>query len=145
MVRSAVPALMKLPETVRAWFAGQRSARVQKPRSVLVAEARAGERARLKRLLDQLGYESTQVATLDAALEEVTRAQPDFVLLAFDLDGAGLAGLAQIRELVPKVPVIMLATDYHDPRTVQAMRQGAVAYLAQPFGPDDLREVLARR
>jgi DNA-binding NtrC family response regulator len=39
----------------------------------------------------------------------------------------------------------MLASSYHDPRTVEAMRHGAVAYLAQPFGPDDLREVLARR
>jgi ActR/RegA family two-component response regulator len=27
---------------------------------------------------------------------------------------------------------------------VEALRRGAVAYLARPFGPDDLREVLGR-
>ena len=30
-------------------------------------------------------------------------------------------------------------------RVAEAMRQGAIAYLAKPFNQDDLREVLGRR
>ena len=39
----------------------------------------------------------------------------------------------------------MLAADPWDARVAEAMRQGAIAYLAKPFNQDDLREVLGRR
>jgi DNA-binding NtrC family response regulator len=42
------------------------------------------------------------------------------------------------------LPVIMLAADLWDSRVAEAMRKGAVAYLARPFGADDLRELLGR-
>ena len=43
------------------------------------------------------------------------------------------------------IRVAMLAADLWDARTAEAMRRGAVAYLAKPFGLDDLRELLVRR
>jgi response regulator of citrate/malate metabolism len=38
----------------------------------------------------------------------------------------------------------MLAADLWDNRVAEAMRKGAVAYLARPFGMNDLREVFGR-
>jgi len=71
---------------------------------------------------------------------------PEFVLLGFELaDASGLDALAQIREQDAELPVIMLAADLWDARAADAMRQGAVAYLAHPFGADDLRELLGKR
>ena len=39
----------------------------------------------------------------------------------------------------------MLTANLWDARAAEAMRKGAVAYLARPFGADDLREVFGRR
>jgi DNA-binding NtrC family response regulator len=81
-----------------------------------------------------------------AALKQLEEHDPSFVLLGFELDdGSGLDALAQLQELDPDLSVIMLAPDLWDNRSAEAMRKGAIAYLARPFGADDLREVLGRR
>ena len=95
--------------------------------------------------MTRLGYQALEANTAAEAVQRVEDEQPDFVLLAFDLRGDdGLSGLAQIRELDPNVPVIMVATDWRDTRTVEALRRGAIGYLAKPFGQNDLNEMLAR-
>jgi two-component system NtrC family response regulator len=57
-------------------------------------------------------------------------------------DGSGLDLLTELRQHAPELEVVMLTHDWRDARTAEAMRRGAVAYLAKPFGQDDLREVL---
>jgi DNA-binding NarL/FixJ family response regulator len=79
-------------------------------------------------------------------LKQLEEVDPDFVLLGFELDdGQGLDALTKIREIDPDLAVVMLAADAWDARVAEAMRQGAIAYLARPFNQDDLREVLGRR
>jgi CheY-like chemotaxis protein len=132
-----------LRERVAGWF--HRQPKVATPRTVLIAEANTNERRRLVGLVQAMGYAALEAPSARVALEQLETHDPDCVLLALEVDnGGGLEALERVRELAPEVPVIMLAADYHDGRTADAMRRGAVAYLARPFGADDLREVLAR-
>jgi ActR/RegA family two-component response regulator len=113
------------------------------PRSILIVDGNSRNRQSTARLVDSLGYESVQCEGIGAALTQLEQQDPSFVLLGFELeDASGLDALARLRELDPDLSVIMLAPDVWDNRAAEAMRRGAVAYLARPFGADDLREVL---
>src|SRR5205814_7464400 len=125
----------------------RRAPKVVVPRTILITVAEAKQRQSLARVVEKLGYSALAAASAADGLRLLEQNDPDFVLLALDLKGrpgGGLDALRQMHELAPEVPIIMLANNYHDGRTADAMRQGAIAYLARPFGADDLREVLAR-
>jgi CheY-like chemotaxis protein len=116
------------------------------PRTILIADGSADSRQSTARLVESLGYRVLQAASAAEAIEQLEAEVPAFVLLGFDLaDADGLEALARVRELDSNLPIIMLAADLWDRRVEEAMRRGAVAYLARPFGPDDLRELLGRR
>ena len=140
----SVPSVSGLRERVRGWL--HREPRAVVPRTILIVDSNVTTRRTTTRLLEALGFAVLQTGGLEAALTQLEEQDPEFLLLGFDLDdGTGLDALPKIRELAPEVTVIMLAPDVWDARTAEAMRKGAVAYLARPFGLDDLREVLGRR
>ena len=133
-----------LGERVRGWL--HREPKPVVPRSILIIDGKSANRDSTARLVESLGYQSLKSRSLADALKQLDEQDPAFVLLAFELeDTTGLDALSKIREVDPDLPVIMLAADLWDKRAAQAMRQGAIAYLARPFGADDLRELLGRR
>ncbi len=116
------------------------------PRSILIVDRNASERQSTARLVESLGYQPLQTTSVAEALKQLEEQDPDFVLLGFELeDSTGIEALDSIRELDPELGVIMLAPNLWDSRVAEAMRKGAIAYLAKPFGADDLRELLGRR
>ena len=116
------------------------------PRTILIVDGDAANRQSTARLVQSLGYTPLQTPSIAEALKQLEHQDPHFVLLGFDLeDATGLEALTRLRQLDADIPVIMLAPDLWDARTAEAMRQGAIAYLAKPFGQDDLRELLVRR
>ena len=116
------------------------------PPTVLIVDGNATTRQSTARLVQSLGYAVLQTGGINEAFAELERGDPRFVLLAFDLaDTDGLEALTSIREMDANLPVIMLAPNLWDSRVAEAMRKGAVAYLAPPFGADDLRELFGRR
>jgi DNA-binding NtrC family response regulator len=140
----SVPSVPDLREKVRSWL--HREPKQVVPRSILIVDGDANNRQTTARLVESLGYQPLQTPEIAEAVKQVEEQEPEFVLLAFDLDdGSGLEALARIREVDDELPVIMLTADLWDSRAADAMRQGAVAYLARPFGVDDLRELLGRR
>jgi two-component system response regulator RegA len=129
---------------VRGWL--HREPKPVVPRAILIVDGDSANRQSTARLVESLGYESVQCDAVGDAMKQLEEHDPSFVLLGFDLDGgSGLDALAQLREQDPDLSVIMLASNLWEPRAADAMRKGAVAYLARPFGADDLREVLGRR
>ena len=123
-----------------------RDAKPVVPRTILIVDGDASKRQSTARLVESLGYQTFQTTGASEAIKQLGERDPEFVLLGFELaDATGLEALEHIRELDPDLPVIMLAADLWDGRTAEAMRKGAVAYLAHPFGADDLRELLGRR
>ena len=115
------------------------------PPSILIVDGNSTNRQSTARLVESLGYQPLQTTGVGTALKQLQEQDPDFVLLGFDLDDAsGLDALTQIREVDSDLAVIMLAPNLWDTRVAEAMRKGAIAYLARPFGPDDLRELFGR-
>ena len=140
----SVPAVAGLRERFRGWF--QREPKPVVPRIILIVDANAGNRGATSKLVESLGYQARQTASLRDALHLLDSEEPDFVLLAFDVeDATGLEALGEIHKIDPEVPVIMLASNAWDTRVADAMRQGAIAYLPRPFGAEDLRELFGRR
>jgi DNA-binding NtrC family response regulator len=141
-----MPSVTDLRARMRGWW--QREPKLVTPRSILIVDGNAPNRASTARLVEALGYQALQTSGVGAAIAQLEDPDldPGFVLLGFDLqDASGLEALAQIHELDPDLPVIMLAADLWDARVAEAMRRGAIAYLPRPFGGDDLRELLGRR
>jgi DNA-binding NtrC family response regulator len=138
-----VPSVSDFGQRVRGWF--QREPRVAAPRNILIVDGNSSERQATVKLVESLGYQAVQATSAGAAREQVQEREPEFILLGFDLDDAtGMEALTQMRELDPDLPIIMVAPNLWDSRVAEAMRKGAVAYLAQPWGADDLRELLGR-
>jgi DNA-binding NtrC family response regulator len=139
-----VPSVSALGQRLRGLF--HREPRVVLQRQILIVDSDARERQSTTRLVESLGYEALPTQNLAEALARFDDQDPEFVLLGLDLDDAsGLDALDQIRALDGSLSVIMLAPSLYDSRAAEAMRKGAVAYLAKPFGPDDLRELFGRR
>ena len=140
----SVPSVTDLSERVRGWF--RRGPKAVVPRTILIADRNAENRHSTARRIESLGYQPLQTSSIGDMLKQLEEVDPDFVLLGFELDdGQGLDALTKIREIDPDLAVVMLAADAWDARVAEAMRQGAIAYLARPFNQDDLREVLGRR
>ena|SRR5262245_33880308 len=130
-------------DRVRGWL--RREPKVVVPRTILVIDSNNNDRRSTIGSVTRLGYQALEATSVAHAMRQLEEHRPDCVLLALDLsDGTGLEALQKIRELDEDLPVIMLARDWRDGRTAEAMRRGALAYLAKPFGQDDLRELLPR-
>jgi DNA-binding NtrC family response regulator len=112
-------------------------------RTILIVDGSESDRRATARRVTRLQYRALEAATADEALERLADSDPSCVLLAIDLpDRSGLDLLTEMREAAPDLEVVMLTRDWRDGRTADAMRRGAVAYLAKPFSQDDLRELL---
>jgi CheY-like chemotaxis protein len=132
-------------DRVKGWIKQRREPKVVMPRTILVVDSNTNDRRTTAGAVTRLGYQALEANTLASALQLLQGQAPDCVLLAFDLrDAKGLNGLERIREHDPNIEIVMLARDWHDGRTAEAMRKGAVAYLAKPFSQNDLRELLTR-
>ena len=84
-------------------------------------------------------YRIRTFETAEAALEAMTDAAPDLVLLDVGLPGMdGVTALGRIKDLYPDLPVIMV-TAYEDVDTViSAMKRGAYDYVIKPIHLDSL-------
>jgi CheY-like chemotaxis protein len=130
-------------DKLKGWL--RRRPREVVPRTILVVDSNTNERRFTAGCVTRLGYQALEATSAAEAVRQLEQHNPDCVLLAFDLsDAHGLEGLERLRQLDPNLAIIMLSPSYHDGRPAEAMRRGAVAYLAKPFGQDDLRELLAR-
>lgn len=77
--------------------------------------------------------------TAEEALEEIPKYQPDVVLMDIHLPKlSGIECTARLKQLLPKLQIIMV-TVYEDPeRTFKALRAGACGYLLKRCSPEEL-------
>ncbi|MGM0593830.1 MAG: sigma-54-dependent transcriptional regulator [Pseudomonadota bacterium] len=108
---------------------------------ILIIEDEAIIRSSLKRLLERNGYHVAEAGSVPQAEEQFTL--NDFDLIIADLRLPGPPGTA-ILERVEQVPVLIM-TSYASVRSaVDAMKLGAVDYIAKPFDHDELLLTLER-
>ena len=112
---------------------------------ILIIEDDSGMRSTLSDILEQDGYKTTDFGTAKQALGWVMQNPFDVVIVDMMLpDMNGMALLEQIRLINPESAVIMM-TGYASVETaIEAMKEGAYAYIIKPFNVNELKTVIKK-
>lgn len=91
------------------------------------------------------GYACCEAGSGEQALEVLTRRRVDMVITDVQMDGMdGHKLLNNVRSKYPKIPVLLMTAYANINGAVEAMRDGAVDYLAKPFAPEVLLNQVSR-
>lgn len=115
-----------------------------KERTILVVDDEPAQRQLLGGFLRSLGLRIEEASSAEEAIDSIGRRTPDMVLLDVRLPGAsGIDALAQIHDIAPGLPVLLI-TAYGDVRqAVTAIKGGAYDYLLKPIDLDELEAAIA--
>ena len=114
---------------------------------VLIIDDDLAIRTSLKLLLKQAGYPAQAVPTPAEALAVVRETPPSLVLLdmnfSLDTTGAdGLALLAQVKQLAPQVPVVLITGWGSIALAVAGMKAGAAEFVTKPWHNEALLQTI---
>jgi FixJ family two-component response regulator len=114
-----------------------------KPDVVIIVDDDTSFRTMIARLLSTVGLKSVSYGAPD----EFLRAKPPDVpaCLVLDVQMPGISGLDLQRELAStghQLPIVFMTGHGDIPMTVQAMKEGAVAFLTKPFRNQDLLDAV---
>jgi DNA-binding NtrC family response regulator len=112
---------------------------------VLVVDDEKNMRRSLQTVLGDEGYVARTVESAEEGLELLGREEVFMVITDARLGGmSGYDFLAKVRQRWPDSPVLML-TAYATPKlAVEAIKAGAIDYLAKPFAPEELLHAVSR-
>lgn len=100
---------------------------------ILIVEDEGIIRSALKRLLERNGFQVTEAGNVTEARQQL--AQQNFNLIISDLRLPGAAGTELLNQTTP----VLIMTSYASLRSaVDAMKLGAVDYIAKPFDHDEM-------
>ncbi|WP_318516849.1 sigma-54-dependent transcriptional regulator [Photobacterium leiognathi] len=112
---------------------------------VLVVEDDEGLREALVDTLALAGYQWIEAESAEDALVIMKSQAVDIVVS--DVQMAGMDGLGLLRSIKlnwPKVPVLLMTAYANIEDAVAAMREGAIDYMAKPFAPEVLLNMVGR-
>jgi DNA-binding NtrC family response regulator len=91
------------------------------------------------------GFEVLTASNFNEGQASALRSTPDLVLSDIKMpDGNGLDLLRKIKADSPKTPVIMITAHTSTPDAIEAMKAGAVDYIAKPFNIEELGLIVDR-
>ncbi len=112
---------------------------------MLVVDDEKNMRLSLETVLRSEGYEVRLADSAEAALKLL--GSEEFFMVVTDARLGGMSGYEFLKEAArtkPGLPVLMI-TAYATPKlAVEAIKSGAIDYLAKPFEPDELLHAVAR-
>src|SRR3954467_11842286 len=112
---------------------------------VLVVDDEKNMRLSLTTVLQDEGYAVKTVESAEAALSLMQ--QDEFFMVITDARLGGMSGydfLTRVKAQWPNLPVLMI-TAYATPKlAVEAIKSGAIDYLAKPFAPEELLHAVGR-
>lgn len=105
---------------------------------------RQGVRAYLQTLADVTVVAEAETGA--AAIDAVTLAEPDVVLMDLEMPGEldGIAATRQIRRLRPATQVIVVTSHHQDEYIFPAVRAGAISYLLKDVEPEELADAIRK-
>ena len=107
--------------------------------AILLIEDDATFSATLARALKRRSYQVLTAANPEAALAVVQAEAPGWIVLDLNLDGAsGMALIPRLRERLPDCHIVVLTGYASITTAVDAIKLGAVQYLAKPVDVDTL-------
>ncbi len=99
----------------------------------------------LEKALQQEGMATQSFDSADGVLSHLSRQQPDVIISDIRMPGAsGLELLARIRELHPRLPVIIMTAHSDLDSAVASYQGGAFEYLPKPFDVDEAVSLVKR-
>jgi two-component system, NarL family, nitrate/nitrite response regulator NarL len=105
----------------------------------LIAHAADAYRQHIRKGLKERGFSVVgEASTVDDALALAVREEPELCLVALRLPGGGLTAVGRIVKAVPSTTVVVLAAGVADGDVVAALERGALGYLAEDIGHDEL-------
>ena len=108
---------------------------------VLVVEDSPPQREMISAFLTGIGLAVTSAGDGVEALEQIKRSRPDIVVLDIvmpRMNGYELCRRIKTDPKTQEVPVVMCSTKGEEFDRYWGMRQGADAYIAKPFQPQEL-------
>jgi nitrogen regulation protein NR(I) len=113
--------------------------------SLLVVDDEANVRYSLERSLQSESLEVFTASTARQGIEAVQTRHPDVVILDVRLpDQSGLEALDRIRQINPRLPVIMITAFSTTDTAIEAMKRGALEYLLKPVDFPQLRDLVQK-
>ncbi|WP_112480010.1 sigma-54-dependent transcriptional regulator [Vibrio variabilis] len=112
---------------------------------VLIVEDDGGLREALVDTLALAGYEWVEADCAEDALVKL-KTQPVDIVVS-DVQMAGMGGLALLRNIKqhwPNLPVLLMTAYANIEDAVAAMKEGAIDYMAKPFAPEVLLNMVSR-
>ena len=112
---------------------------------VLIIDDDPGMRSTLSDILEAADYEVKDFGKGREALDWLKKNSFDIVIMDIKLpDIGGMKLLEEVRQINPDAPVIMM-TGYASVETaVDAMKQGAYAYVVKPFNVDEIKALIQK-
>src|SRR5580765_2255392 len=112
---------------------------------LLVVDDEKNMRLSLEAVMAEEGYEIRAVDSAEAALRLLE--QEEFFMIITDARLNGMSGyefLGQLKHRWPNLPVLMITAFATPKLAVEAIKAGAIDYLAKPFAPEELLHAVAR-
>src|SRR6266542_754966 len=112
---------------------------------LLVVDDEKNMRLSLEAVMADEGYEVRAVDSAEQALRLLE--QEDFFMIITDARLNGMSGyefLGQLKLKWPGLPVLMITAFATPKLAVEAIKAGAIDYLAKPFAPEELLHAVAR-
>lgn len=109
---------------------------------ILLVDDEAAIRRALFIALNSLGFRTAEACRGEEALHLVRKESFDLVLLDVQMPGiGGMNTLVRLREIAPRLPIVMLTVRDAEKDKVEALELGADDYITKPFS---MRECVAR-
>ncbi len=113
--------------------------------SILVVEDEASLREAIVDTLALAGYHIIEAASGEEALVKLQQNVVQIVVSDIQMPGInGLSLLRTIKSQTPQLPVLLMTAFANIKDAVQAIREGATDYLAKPFSPEVLLNLVSR-
>ena len=114
---------------------------------VLIADDHTVVRRGLKQILLE-GFPTAYVEEVPDAeelIKKIVQAEWDVVISDLSMPGrSGLEALQQIKQIQPKLPVLILSIHPEDQYAIRVLKAGAAGYLSKDMAPDELVNAVQR-
>ena len=118
---------------------------MNRPETVWIVDDDRSIRWVLEKALQQAGLPSQSFDSADGVLNRLSLEQPSVILSDIRMPGSsGLDLLARIRELYPRLPVIIMTAHSDLESAVASYQGGAFEYLPKPFDVDEAVSLVKR-
>src|SRR5579862_75673 len=114
---------------------------------ILIADDHAVVRKGLRQILVEefLAADIVEVADADDLFNRILREEWDVVITDISMPGrSGLEVLQQVRQLYPKLPILVLSIHPEDLYAIRVMRAGASGYLNKESASEELVKAVHR-